>query len=74
MTLTDDDYEITSRHNYTGQKTSVLLRDYINWTTDKKKKRGKTIFWIFLLIFYFLTYKNFKNGFWKSHWAKTVFL
>ena len=40
LTLIDDDYEITSRDNYTGQKTIVSLRDHIKWTTDIKKKRN----------------------------------
>ena len=39
LTLTDDDYEITSCDSYTRQKTSVSLRIYINWTTDIKKKK-----------------------------------
>ena len=38
LTLIDDDYEITSHDNYTGQKTSISLRDYIKWTTDIKKR------------------------------------
>ena len=41
LTLIDDDYEITSRDNYTGQKTSVSSRDYINWTTGMKKRNNE---------------------------------
>ena len=42
LTLIDDNYEImtTRRDNYTGQKASVSLKDYIKWTTDIKKKEA----------------------------------
>ena len=54
LTVLDEDYEITSRDNYTGLKTSVSVRDYIKWTNEiKKKKRWKEIFYFFLLMFYF---------------------
>ena len=41
LTLIDDNYEITSRNNYTGQKTPASLRDYIKWSTDIKKRNGE---------------------------------
>ena len=41
LTVIDEDYETTSRDSYTGQKTSVSLRDYIKWTTDFKKRNGE---------------------------------
>ena len=41
MTLIDDDFELTNRDSYTGQKASVSLRDYIKWTTDIKKTNGE---------------------------------
>ena len=54
LTLVDDDYQITSHGNYTGQKTSVSLRDYINWTTDIKKRNGeKKYFNFFINVLFF---------------------
>ena len=57
LTLTDDDYEITSCGNYTRQKTSVSLRMYINWTTDIKKKKEtvkKNVLIFFIVLFFSL--------------------
>ena len=41
LTVIDEDYETTRCDSYTGQKTSVSLRDYIKWTTDFKKRNGE---------------------------------
>ena len=72
LTLIDDDYQITSRE---GQNKSVSLREYINGTTDiEKRNGGKKIINFFLLMFYFLAYKNLKNGFWKFHRVKAMIL
>ena len=71
LTLIDDNYEImtTRRDNYTGQKASVSLKDYIKWTTDIKKKRNSAKkylkFFINILLFLFWLIEflkiNFKN-------------
>ena len=41
LTVINEDYEITSRDNYTGQKRFFSLRDYIKWTIDIKKRNGE---------------------------------
>ena len=51
LTLIDGDYEITSHNNYTRQKTSISLREYIKWTTDIKKRNCEKNL-IFSLIMY----------------------
>ena len=40
------DNELASSDRYTGQKTSVPMRDYIKWKKMKKTNRKK-IFWFF---------------------------
>ena len=55
--MIDEDYERTSRDNYTGQKTSVSLRDYVKWTTDNKKRNGEKKCFIFFNVL-FLASKN----------------
>ena len=62
--------EITNRDSYTGQKTSVSLRVYVNWTIDIKKRNAEKKYFNFFVLF--LAYKNLKNGFWKSHRVKAV--
>ena len=57
LTVIDEDYERTSRDNYTGQKTSVSLRDYVKWTTDNKKRNGEKKCFIFFNVL-FLASKN----------------
>ena len=53
-TVIDKDYEIASRDNHTGKKTSVSLGDQTKWTNNiKKRNREKKYFIIFLLMFYF---------------------
>ena len=47
LTVLDEDYEITSRDNYTGLKTSVSLRDYIKWTNEIKKRNGEKKYFTF---------------------------
>ena len=53
-TVIDKDYEIASRDNQTGKKTSVSLGYHAKWTNNIKKRNGeKKYFIIFLLMFYF---------------------
>ena len=41
------DDELASSDRYTGQKTSVPMRDYIKWKNMKKTNDKKKIFWFF---------------------------
>ena len=61
FTLIDDDFELTNQDSYTGQKTSVSLKQYISRTTDIKKETVKKGILLFLLMFNFLAYKNLKK-------------
>ena len=45
LALIDDDFELTNRDSYAGKKTSVSLRDYINWTTDTKERNSEKMFY-----------------------------
>ena len=41
LTLIDDDFELLIVTVILDKKTSVSLRDYINWTTDINKKNSE---------------------------------
>ena len=51
LRVIDEDYKITSRDSYTGQKRSVSLRDYIKWIIDIKKRNSERKYFNFFYCF-----------------------